>query len=52
MAPHRRELFLDNGRVFVEVPRLMTDDELARVFEAFTYRGAQPDGQTARPTFP
>jgi hypothetical protein len=26
---------LDHGRVFVEVPRLMTDDELAAVFEAF-----------------
>jgi hypothetical protein len=32
--PNRRELVLDQGRVFVEVPRLMTDDELADVFEA------------------
>jgi hypothetical protein len=31
--PHRRELFLDNGRVFVETPRLMTDAELAVVAE-------------------
>jgi hypothetical protein len=26
---------LDHGRVFVEVPRLMTDDELVAVFEDF-----------------
>jgi hypothetical protein len=42
-------LFLDNGRVFVETPRLMTDDELARVFEAFIYRGAQQDAETPCP---
>ena len=34
-SPNRRELVLDNGRVFVEVPRLMTDDELVAVFEDF-----------------
>jgi hypothetical protein len=27
MAPQRRELLLDHGRVFAEVPRLMTYDE-------------------------
>jgi hypothetical protein len=30
-APNRREVFLDHGRVFIETPRLMTDDELADV---------------------
>jgi hypothetical protein len=35
MPVARRELVLDHGRVFVEVPLLMTDDELADVFEAF-----------------
>jgi hypothetical protein len=29
---------LDHGRVYVEVPRLMTDDEFADVFEAFVKR--------------
>jgi hypothetical protein len=33
--PNRRELVLDDGRVFVEVPQLMTDDELVAVFEDF-----------------
>jgi hypothetical protein len=33
-------LFLDHGRVFVEVPGLMTDEELAAVFETFV--GARP----------
>jgi hypothetical protein len=33
--PNRRELVLDNGKVFVEVPQLMTDDELVAVFEDF-----------------
>jgi hypothetical protein len=32
---NRRELVLDRGRVFVEVPQLMSDDELTVVFEAF-----------------
>jgi hypothetical protein len=34
-SPNRRELVLDHGRVFVEVPGLMTDDELVAVFEDF-----------------
>jgi hypothetical protein len=34
MAPHRREVLLDNGRVFVQKPGLMTDDELANVFDS------------------
>jgi hypothetical protein len=34
-TPNRRELVLDHGRVFVEVPLLMTDDELVAVFEDF-----------------
>jgi hypothetical protein len=33
--PNRRELVLDNGKVLVEVPQLMTDDELVAVFERF-----------------
>jgi hypothetical protein len=33
--PNRRELVLDHGRVFIEVPGLMTDDELVAVFEDF-----------------
>jgi hypothetical protein len=45
MPVARRELVLDHGRVFIEVPRLMTDDELAVIFEAFVnadmrWRGA------------
>jgi hypothetical protein len=35
MARNRRELFLDHGRVFIEVPRLMSDHELADVLAAF-----------------
>jgi hypothetical protein len=31
----RRELVLGHGRVFVDVPRLMGDDELVAVFEDF-----------------
>ena len=34
-TPNRRELFLDHGRVFIEVPRLMSDQELADVLAAF-----------------
>jgi hypothetical protein len=34
-SPNRRELVLDNGKVFVEVLQLMTDDELAAVFKGF-----------------
>jgi hypothetical protein len=34
-SPNRRELVLDNGKVFVDVPTLMTDDELVAVFEDF-----------------
>jgi hypothetical protein len=43
-----KSLFLDNGRVFVEVPRLMTDEELATVFEAFAaeVRGRSPKTPT------
>jgi hypothetical protein len=38
MPVARREFYLDHDRVYVEVPRLMTDDELAAVFEAFVKR--------------
>jgi hypothetical protein len=43
-TPNRRELLLDHGRVFVEVPQLTTDEELAAVFEAFVkeVRGQAP----------
>jgi hypothetical protein len=54
--PNRRELVLDHGRVFVEASRLMTDDELADVLEAFVkeVRGRPPKqpittGRTAKP---
>jgi hypothetical protein len=30
-----RQLYLDHGRVFIECPRLMLDDELAVVLKAF-----------------
>jgi hypothetical protein len=49
--PDRRELVLDNRKVFVDVPRLMTDGELAGVFERFIaeVRGRPPKGgQTAK----
>jgi hypothetical protein len=44
--PDRRELVLDNRKVFVDVPRLMTDGELADVFERFIaeVRGRPPKG--------
>jgi hypothetical protein len=46
MPVARRELYLGHGRVFVETPLLMTDDELASVFEAFVkeVRGRAPKG--------
>ena len=31
----RRQIFLDHGRVQIDLPRLMTDDQLAEVLEAF-----------------
>jgi hypothetical protein len=40
--PNRRELVLDNGRVFIEAPRLMTDDELAAVFRGLREGSAGP----------
>jgi hypothetical protein len=42
--PQSRQVFLDHGRVFIEVPGLMTDEELAAVFEAFVkeVRGRAP----------
>jgi hypothetical protein len=42
--PNRRELLLDHGRVFVEVLRLMRDEELAVVLAAFveTVRARPP----------
>jgi hypothetical protein len=51
MPPNRRELVLDNGRVFVEAPRLMTDEELAAVFEAFVkeVRGRAPKAPAEPP---
>jgi hypothetical protein len=33
--PQPRQVFLDHGRVFVEVPLLMTNNELVAVFEDF-----------------
>jgi hypothetical protein len=30
-----REIFLDHGRVQIDLPRLMTDDQLAEVLESF-----------------
>jgi hypothetical protein len=35
MPISRRELYLDHGRVSIECPRLMSDEELADVLEAF-----------------
>src|SRR5450631_2044544 len=35
MPISRRELFLDHGRVTIECPRLMSDEELAEVLAAF-----------------
>jgi hypothetical protein len=46
----RRELFLDHGCVFVEVPRLMTDDELAAVFERFVQEVPCRSPKAATPT--
>jgi hypothetical protein len=52
MPQNRRELFLDHGRVFVETPRLMTDEELAVVFEAFVNQVRSPDAETPCPAAP
>jgi hypothetical protein len=51
MPVARRELYLGHGRVFVETPLLMTDDELASVFEAFVkeVRGRAPKGPAEAP---
>jgi hypothetical protein len=38
---NRRELFLGHGRVFVETPRLITDDEHLMKFIALEKKGAQ-----------
>jgi hypothetical protein len=35
MPISRRELFLDHGRVSIECPRLMSDEELAEVLADF-----------------
>jgi hypothetical protein len=35
MPPIRRQIFLHNGRVQIEYPRLMTDAELADVLAVF-----------------
>jgi hypothetical protein len=50
-SPNRRELVLDDSRVFVELPMLMTDEELAAVFEAFVkeVRGRPPKAPAAPP---
>jgi hypothetical protein len=52
----RRELGLDHGRVFIEVPRLMTDEELAAVVEAFAHevrsRPAKPAPTPVSPSSP
>jgi hypothetical protein len=31
----RRQIFLDHGRVQIDLPRLMTDDQLAEVLDTF-----------------
>jgi hypothetical protein len=51
MPISRRELYLDHGRVFIEVPRLMTDRELADVLEAFVkvVRGRAPKAPAPEP---
>jgi hypothetical protein len=52
-SPNRRELVLDDSRVFVEVPGLMTDEELAVVFEAFVMEvRARPPKAPAEPPEP
>jgi hypothetical protein len=45
---------LDNGKVFVEVPKLMTNGELADVFEAFVkeVRGRPPKAPAEPPEPP
>jgi hypothetical protein len=49
--PHRRERFLDHGRVFIETPLLMTGDELADVLTAFVaeVRARQPEAPAPHP---
>jgi hypothetical protein len=46
-------LVLDHGRVFIDTPRLMTDDELADVFEEFVKEvRARPPKAPAEPPEP
>jgi hypothetical protein len=52
MPENGRELFLDHGRVFVETPRLMSDDELAVVFEAFIDQVRSRTPKSPAPTAP
>jgi hypothetical protein len=42
----RREVYLENGRVTIDCPRLMSDEELAQVLAAFV------DQVRARPPKP
>jgi hypothetical protein len=44
MPISRRELYLDNARITIECPRLMSDEELAEVLAAFveTVRARPP----------
>ena len=46
---NRRALFLGHGRVFIEVPRLMTDGELAEIFETFA---KEVRARPPKPTLP
>jgi hypothetical protein len=52
-AKTRREVTLDHGRITVECPRLMTDDELADVLAAFVEEvRARTPKEPAKPTEP
>jgi hypothetical protein len=50
----RRQIFLDHGRVQIDLPRLMTDDQLAEVLEVFIrdvkgHGTKEPEGKPPEP---
>jgi hypothetical protein len=49
MPISRRELFLDHGRVTIECPRLMSDEELAEVLADFV---VQVKSRAPKPPLP
>jgi hypothetical protein len=47
----RRQIFLDHGRVTIDLPRIMTDDQFADILEGFVakVRGRPPPSAPPEP---